>query len=480
MKHFSFPPAARRAALVATLLTAGAAAPALAQTTETATAQNPATKADTTTVSTTKVPFDGMDLSWVNGQNRQTNFPLQIKDAAGETVLTGSALLDGYYNYNFANPIDNTQTASAMIGRTNEFSLALATIGIESNYKNIIGRLWLQTGSMLNVVQEADGSVLRGRNTSTGNLKFIREAAAGYHFNKAYGLNVELGIFMSYIGLESYVMQENWSYQRSLVCDFTPFYFQGARVQFYPSKKFKTELWLMNGWQTYNSFNRRPAVGNSNYFRPSENLQLVANFYYGNDSRPGTDSTAVGRASYPNVNRFHHDNSIVARYYHKDKKGPLKGITQAAFSLNTHYGFQSGDGLKARDNYMFGSSLANRLWFAKNKMALTTRVGFVKNPSRYLSFTPAVLGGDGTNAFTRTDPGKLTAKELTLTYDIMPVDFVTFRFEYLHRSANVPYFAGPGGTTSPSGYADQPLPLSFQPDLRDYENRATFSVNFRL
>ena len=478
MNHFS-PSATRRTTFLAALLAAGTALPTLAQTTETATAQNPATKVETT-ASAAKVPFDGMDLSWVNGQNRQTNFPLQLKDQDGETILTGTALLDGYYNYNFANPIDNTQTVSAMIGRTNEFSLALASAGIETNYKNIIGRLWVQTGSMLNVVQETDGSVLRGRNTSTGNLKFIREAAAGYHFNKAYGLNVELGIFMSYIGLESYVMQENWSYQRSLVCDFTPFYFQGARVQFYPSQKFKTELWLMNGWQTYNAFNRRPALGNSNYFRPNENLQLVANFYYGNDSRPGTDSTAVGRASYPNVNRFHHDNSIVARYYHKDKKGPLKGITQAAFSLNMHYGFQSGDGLKARDNYMVGSSLSNRLWFAKNKMALTTRVGFVKNPSRYLSFTPAVLGGDGTNAFTRTDPGKLTAKELTITYDIMPVDFVTFRFEYLHRSANVPYFAGPGGTTSPSGYADQTLPRSFQPDLRDYEDRATVSVNFRL
>ena len=480
MNHFSLSPAVRRNSLLATLLAAGTATTALAQVTETRPgAQRPST--DTvTTQNSAKVPFEGMDLSWVNGQNRQVTFPLQVKDAAGETVLTGTALLDGYFNYNFANPIDNTQTISAVTGRHKEFSLALATIGVESNYKNIIGRLWLQTGSMLHVVQELDGSVARGRNTGTGNLKFIREAAAGYHFNKAYGLNVELGIFMSFIGLESYVMQENWNYQRSMACDFTPFYFQGARVQFYPTKKLKTELWLMNGWQTYNSFSKRPALGNSTYFRPSENLQLVANFYYGNDSRPGTDSLAVGRASYPNVNRFHHDNSIVARYYHKDKSKTLSGITQAAFSLNNHYGFQSGDGVARKDNFMVGSSLANRIWFNKNKMALTARVGFVKNPSRYLSFSPAVLGGDGTNAFTRSDPGKLTAKEVTITYDIMPNDFVTFRLEYLHRSANVPYFAGPGGTTSPSGYADQPIPANWQPDLRNTENRAILSVNFRL
>jgi hypothetical protein len=492
MDHFYFLTASLRASLLTTVLAAGTFAPALAQTTETATAQNPATKADTA-ATTAKIPFDGMDLSWVNGQNRQQNFPLQLKDKDGETVLTGTTFLDGNFNYNFARPLDHTQTISAVTGRANEFSLALASIGIESNYKNIIGRLWLQTGAMLNVVQETDGSVLRGRNTGTttgangvnagsgitgNNLKYIREAAAGYHFNVAYGLNLELGIFMSYIGLESYVTQENWSYQRSLVCDFTPFYFQGARAQFYPSKKFKTELWLMNGWQTYQMYNNRPAIGNSNYYRPSENLQLVANFYYGNDSRPGTDSLSVGRAAYPSVQRFHHDNSIVARYYHKPKNA-LRGITQAAFSLNTHYGFQSGtdaagNAVKAADNYMVGTSFANRLWFAKNKLALTTRVGFVKNPSRYLSFNPSVIG------FTDTDASRLTAKEVTATFDVMPVDYMTFRVEYLHRSANVPYFAGPGGTTSPSGYADQPLPAGWQPDLRDYENRLIFAVNFRL
>ncbi|UYZ64735.1 porin [Hymenobacter weizhouensis] len=472
MQHVS-QPAAFGKKLTALLLATGAALPALAQTTETRPgAQRPT--ADTTTATPAKVPFDGYDLTWVNGQNRQRNFPLQLKDQNGETILTGVALVDGYFNYNFANPIDNTQTISAVTGRHKEFSLALATIGIESNYKNAIGRLWLQTGSMLHVVQETDGSVLRGRNTGTGNLKFIREAAAGYHFNKWYGINVELGIFMSYIGLESYVMQENWNYQRSMVCDFTPFYFQGARIQAFPTKNLKQEIWILNGWQTYNSFNRGPGVGSSTYYRPSENLQLVANFYLGKDSRPGTDSLSLGRAAYPRRVRFHHDNSIVARYY-KKPAGQLRGITQAGFSLNTHYGFEDGGGgLPREDAYMFGSSLANRVWFAKNKAAFTARVGFVTNPSRYLSFNPSVVG------FTDPDISKLTAREATGTLDIMPSDFVTFRLEYLHRRANVPYFTGRGGTTSPTGYVDQPLPANWQPDLRKTENRIIGSVNFRL
>lgn len=426
----------------------------------------------------TKIPFENYDLTWINGQNRQSDFPLTLKDKSGQTILTGVALVDGYFNYNFARPKDNTQTISASMGRTNEFSLNQASIGIESNYKNIIGRLWLQTGSMLHIVQETDGSVTRGRNTGTGNLKLIREAAAGYHFDVNYGLNVEMGIFMSYIGLESYVLQENWSYQRSMVCDFTPFYFQGARLQYFPTKNFRTELWILNGWQTYNSWSKNPGFGSSNYYRPNDDIQLAANFYYGTDSKSGT--TALSKTK-----RFHHDNSIVYRYY---KNKASKGLSQAAFSLNNHYGFQSGDGVKAKNNYMTGSALSSRLWFAHNKIGWTVRGDYVTNPGSYLAFNPAATVSDNTTGNVIPNDydndiaagNNLRITQLTTTLDYMPSDFMTFRLEYGFRKSNIPYFAGPGGTTSQTGFSNDAIDPTWKPDLRKQENRVTLSVNFRL
>lgn len=412
-----------------------------------------------------KIPFDGMDLSWINGQNREKNLPLILKDKQGETLLTGVAYLDTYFNYNFAKPADNTQTISSTIGRTDEFTLNLASIGIETNYKNMIGRLWLQYGQMGSIIQDLDGTVLRGRNTSVNNLKYIREAAAGYHFNKWYGVNLEAGIFMSYIGLESYVTQENWSYQRSMVCDFTPFYFSGARLQVYPSKKFKTELWLLNGWQIYNSWSKGIGFGNSNYYRPNENLQLAANFYIGRDTRNNSRM------------RFHHDNSIVKRYF---SRPAAKGISQAAFSLNNHYGFESGAGIKPKDHYMAGSSLANRIWFHQNKYAVTTRADIITNPGLYLAFSPSpVTPNDFTDAIAADPKQKLNIFQATVTFDIMPNDYVTFRAEYGYRKSNVPYFTGKEGTTSPDGWADTPT-TGWRPDLRREENRITVAVNFRL
>ncbi|MGK4567932.1 outer membrane beta-barrel protein [Flavobacterium sp. 3HN19-14] len=408
-----------------------------------------------------KIPFEGMDLSWINGQNRQTSFPLTFKDkATNETIVTGVAYLDTYYNYDFNNPKDNTHTISSSIGRSNEFTLNLASIGIETNYKNIIGRLWLQYGQMSAIIQDLDATTQHGRNTSIDNLKNIREASAGYHFNKWYGVNVEMGIFMSYIGLESYVTQENWSYQRSMVCDFTPFYFSGARLQVFPTKKFKTELWLLNGWQSYNVWNKSIGVGNSNYYRPNENLQLVANFYYGNDSRTAT-------------NRFHHDNSIVARYFNNKKS---KGLSQAAFSLNTHYGFQSGAGVKPSQQYMTGASLSNRLWFNKNKLALALRGDFVRNPGLYLAFTPSPVTP---NDFTDDPVQDITIYQGTATFDVMPNDFVTFRLEFRYRKSNKPYFAGRGGTTSPDGWVNTPT-NNWRSDLVENEGGVTLAVNFRL
>lgn len=416
-------------------------------------------------ITQSKIPFEGYDLSWINGQNRQTDFPLTLKDKDGETIITGVAYVDSYFNYDFNRPKDNTHNTSSAIGRSNEFTINMASVGLETNYKNVIGRLWLQFGQMGSIVQDLDGTVNHGKNTSASNLKYIREAAGGYHFDVMHGLNVEAGIFMSYIGLESYVLNENWNYQRSLVCDFTPFYFQGARVQAYPSKKFKTEVWVMNGWQTYNSWNTGLSIGNSNYYRPNENLQLVANFYLnGKDTRNN-----------PGVRRFHHDNSVVARYF--NRKGS-KGISQAAFSLNTHYGFQSGAGVKAKDNYMIGTSLANRIWFNQNKFALTLRGDVISNPGAYLAFTPSpVANNDFNDALAAGKDLKMF--QGAVTFDYMPNQFCTFRLEYGYRSSNIPYFAGREGTTSPDGWADTAVE-NWRPDLRKRDSRLTLAVIFRL
>jgi len=411
-----------------------------------------------------KAPFEGMNTTWINGQNRQTEFPLVLNDHNGQAIVTAMAYVDAYLNYDFNNPIDNTHIGSATIGRHKEFTLNLATIGIESYYKNTIGRIWLQTGSMTNLIQETDATTLRGRNTGTSNLKMIREAAAGYHFDLLNGLNAEMGIFSSFIGMDSYLTQENWSYQRSMIGDFVPAYFSGARLQLFPSWKFRTELWLVNGWQSYNSWNSAVGVGNANLWRPSENLQLTASLYLGKESRTSTY-------------RFHHDNSIAYRYFSRNN---AKGISQAALAVNTHYGFQNGDGATPSSQHIFGIAASNRVWLMNSKVALTLRFDYLTNPGLYLAFTPSPVTPNAyTNALAASSDPKLDIRQLTTTLDFMPNSFTTLRLEYGYRSSNVPYFAGHGGTTSPDGWMGTPT-SSWTPSLIDTESRVTLAASFRL
>src|SRR5579859_1788725 len=142
-------------------------------------------------------PFAFGDFTWMNGQSRQKSQPLS------NSFATVNLYLDTYYGYSFNQPRDNTIVGSGAVGRNTEWQINNATIGVDTNYKNVLGKVTLQVGNQLAVTQDLDGTVNRGRNLTVANNKYIGEALGGYHFDKLDGINVEAGYFYSYIGLES-------------------------------------------------------------------------------------------------------------------------------------------------------------------------------------------------------------------------------------------------------------------------------------
>lgn len=408
-------------------------------------------------VSALPAPFAWGDFTWMNGQSRQKDFPLK---AFGEAV-TLSLYLDFNYAYSTNHPRDDTLTGTASIPRHNEIGINLASVGFDWNYKHVIGRISLQWGSTLGVVQDLDGTASRGRSLAVHNLRYVREAVAGYHFDGVgHGLNLEGGIFMSYIGLESYLLAENWNYQRSFVCEHTPFYFHGVRAQYFPSDRVKIEPWLMNGWQTYGKWNTAPSAGIALRWSPRETVTFLGNFYVGTDSKGVADRV-----------RVHHDNSVLYRFYDAPAS---RLVSKAAVSVNTHAGFETGgdDMPGPAKAHVFGSSLAVRSWFLHDTLAFALRGEAFSNPSRYLTQFPPPGFPTGPNV------KALQLWGVTGTFDVMPNDFFALRFEGSYRRANAPYFAGPGGTTSPDGF--QPIPASFVPDVVRDQLTFVLAVNIRL
>jgi hypothetical protein len=155
-------------------------------------------------------------------------------------------------------------------------------------------------------------------------------------------------------------------------------------------------------------------------------------------------------------------------------------------------GCETGGGVVCRDGdrglppqYFLGFMAYNRLWFDRDLFALTIGGGAITNPGRYLVLLPPINGAtaiSGTPYFTESPGDQFRAWDASLTFDYMPRQFITFRWEYNHRAANVPYFSGPGGITPPGGNTGPPGSFvpGFTPDLRKYENRFTFAILVKM
>lgn len=427
------------------------------------------------------IPFEGIDQSWQNGADRRDSSVL-----AGHPHFLPSVLVDVNYNYSFNNPIDNTVVGSTALARHNEVQLAALHVGGDFMAGPTHARVMTQFGTRSTVVPRNDASPYRGQYDLAGVYRYLSEAYAGYHFNCWYGINIDAGLFMSYVGLNSYYQSENWEYQASFTSDNTPWFFNGIRVQIFPTKNLKFEPWIINGWQSYGKFNRLPGLGGSVLWMPDNgNLKLITNNYYGSDA-----------GGIPQRRRFHSDNSVLWRYYHRPGR---RGITQMAFSLTGDIGWEKGGGVNGFNRsdptrpaqYFTSVMFYNRVWFARKRIAWTAGGGYMNNPGRYLVLYPT---GEASPLPDPVDPTRTAGAypfganpgdafsgwDCSTNIEIMPTSGMSVKIELVHRYASVPYFAGRGGVTSSSGFTTIPSDPGWRPDLVHAETKLIAALLFRL
>ena len=410
------------------------------------------------------VPFAFGDFSWAPGAKTPSESPLKWGP------FTGELRMDMAYHYSFNHPADNTIAGSSEVFRHNELQLTQVGIGGDFFYKNVQARLMTQFGLYSQTTPRNDASPSKGGWNLADAYRYLSEAYGGYHINALGGINIQAGIFMSYIGLWSYYNFDNWTYQPSYVSSNTPWFFNGVRAQIFPSDHLKIEPYVVNGWQSYGKFNQAPGVGVQVRWTPSDNLVIVGNQYW------GTDTLGTGKRM-----RIHSDDSIMYRYY-ENKEAFL---SKAATSLTVDAGCEYGGGLGCGDQYFLGFMAYTRAWFLHDTFGLTLGGGAITNPGRYLVLLPPVNGAtasSGTPYFTAAPGDGFKAWDMQVTADYMPRELVTFRFEFNHRAANVPYFAGSGGMTPPGGNqtgAPGATVDGWAPDLAKVENRITAAMLVR-
>jgi hypothetical protein len=259
---------------------------------------------------------------------------------------------------------------------------------------------------------------------------------------------VDAGIFVSYIGLFSYYNFDNWTYQPSYVSSNTPWFFNGVRIQWFPTNKLKIEPWIVNGWQSYAKFNGHIGLGGQLLWQPKEWLKIVANQYgFGQDN-----------LGLPKTERIHTDDSIEVRYYNNPNHG--NGISKMAFTGTGDLGVQYGGGIcgtcgskNAKDAFL-GYMFYDRTWWGHDHYAITIGGGQMSNPGRYLTLLPPIDGAwaaSGTPYFTENPGQPAHMYDGTITFQYMPKPYITWWAETGYRHSDIPYFAGRGGVTPPGG-----------------------------
>ena len=411
-------------------------------------------------------PFSDWDWTWLNGNPR-------TKEAAFDSkFFTPEIRADVTYTYDFNKPKDNTISGSSEIFRSNEVQLEQLGVGGDFHYDNVRARFMTQFGMYSATTPRNDPSPAKGQWDLDTAYRYLSEAYGGYHFNALDGINVDAGIFLSYIGLFSYYNFDNWAYQPSYVSSNTPWFFNGLRVQIFPNPHLKIEPWLINGWQSYGSANSRKGLGGQIKWTPYPWMNVISNNY-----GLGHDDLYI-----PNRGRIHTDDSIEIKYYDH----PEKTLDKMAFSFTGDLGCEfgpstttsagtyiqgvgcftnrkdpksvGGDYFKAGINpkqSFIGYMLYNRFWFHRDRFGLTLGGGQINNPGRYLVLAPPINGETAESAaisapyFTGNPSDPFKAWDSSLTFDYMPSQYLTFRWEYDYRHANVPYWSGRNGVTPP-------------------------------
>jgi hypothetical protein len=435
----------------------------------------PAAPEITAEITTKSAPFNYFDQTWLNSGGHNVDSPMATKYFTPEIRFDANYILD--YNH----PVDDSMVGSTEMYRSQEFQLEQASVGGDFRIQNTRGRILYMDGLFSQATVRNDASYNRGQWDLKDAYKYFSEAWGGYHWDVGHGLNVDAGIFVSYIGMFSYYNFDNWSYQPSFVSSNTPWFFNGLRIQYWPTAKIKIEPWIINGWQSYARYNGHGGLGGQIIWRP--NAKLHFNF---NDYGMGEDD-----AGFPGRSRVHADYTSQYKFYDKPKNfldkaawtmtgdlgceyggGPIsfasatgalnkKGLSPEMGTTDTYNGgvrcHGSNDGRPKQDFAGWMSYV--RLWFDHDRHAITVGGGQMNNPGRYLTLVPSINGAtatSGTPYYTENAGDRAQMHDMTFTYDYMPSQFIVFRLEQAWRYSDTPYWTGHGGVTPPGGNNGNP------------------------
>ncbi len=309
----------------------------------------------------------------LRAQHADTTQQIPVADSSAAAAVADTAIrvtvgafVDGYYAYDFNRPPSIDRSYTTQPARHNEFNINLAHVEAKVDGARVHGRLALQAGT--SVQSNYAGEPTIGAVSGSSLSRHIQEAFAGYRV--ADKLWIDGGIFFSHIGNESWISRDNWTYSRSFVAEYTPYYETGVRAVWTATPKLTVTGVVVNGWQNISETNSDKAVGVRLDFALSPTITVSYDNFFGNEQPD----------SVPSRLRIFNEALLKAQ------------VTRAfGVQLTADYGLQrraSGDG---NDAFYIGAVVGR--YVLSPTVALNGRVEYFSDRNGVLTSVP--VGADG-------------------------------------------------------------------------------------
>lgn len=172
-----------------------------------------------------------------------------------------SFFADGYYAWSSNEPEDRMRSYTTQPLYHNSFALNLAMIKAAYSSDMVHGNIALQTGSFVKANYVG----------ADKEYSMIQEASVGFTKKDIplfESMSIDIGIFPSHIGYESLISRDNWTYTRSIIADFTPYYECGIKSTIEITPTLTLTSLVLNGWQNIVENNSSKAIGTQVQYKP--------------------------------------------------------------------------------------------------------------------------------------------------------------------------------------------------------------------
>jgi hypothetical protein len=228
-------------------------------------------------------PMRADSASHIGPQTPETSIPQESKVVDFLRDTTINLGLDGYYAYNFNNPVGRVNVLRAYDVLSNEFSLNQASVIFEHAPDLSAGRRW---GGRLDLQFGQATDTLQGNPLNEPRPQIYRnifQAYGTYIVPVGKGLNVDFGKWSSSIGIEGNYTKDQINYSRAFWFDFLPFYHMGVRASYPVNDRLMLNYWIVNGTNQVEATNGFKDELFGFVAKPRKSVTWTMNYYLGQE-----------------------------------------------------------------------------------------------------------------------------------------------------------------------------------------------------